>query len=267
MKNWNFWNSCMRFENQRIQYQYQNTFIHNLNPIVKAIWVIIISLTAFLQHGYLEETFLLLLVLLIGIISRFPFLHTRAIKTLFFTGLFLTLIHIVFNKQGEIIVDFDLITITRPGFEKAVYIAARFTVIVLVGFIFIFTTETNAMLYSLMKIGLPYRIGFAIITSMRLIPVFGNEIDQIYYAQLLKGVKYRVFPIKKFLETIIQFLRLLMISIIRHVDAMVISMEGRSFGLLTRRTFSREVVFSYIDYISIFAGVIFVVIISIDKTL
>ena len=118
-----------------------------------------------------------------------------------------------------------------------------------------------------MKIGLPYRIGFAIITSMRLIPVFGNEIDQIYYAQLLKGVKYRVFPIKKFLETIIQFLRLLMISIIRHVDAMVISMEGRSFGLLTRRTFSREVVFSYIDYISIFAGVIFLAIISIDKTL
>ena len=255
----------MRFTNQRIQYQYQNTFIHNLNPIVKAIWVVIISLSAFLQHGYLEEAFLLLFVLLIGLISRFPFLHTRAIKILLFTVLFLAMIQIIFNRHGEIIVDLNLIKITRSGFEKAVYFSARFGVIVLIGFIFIFTTDTNELLYSLMKIGLPYRFGFAVITSMRLVPIFENEVDQIYYAQLSKGVKYRNFPIKKFLGTIIQFLRLLMISIIRQVDAMVISMEGRSFGLSARRTFSREVVFTYLDCISIFAGVVFLVIISIGK--
>ena len=255
----------MRFENQRIQYQYQNTIIHNLNPIVKAIWVVIISLSAFLQHGYLEEAFILLFVLLIGLISRFPFLHTRAIKILVLTVLFLAMIQIVFNKHGEIIVDLNLINITKSGFEKAVYFSARFAVIVLIGFIFIFTTDTNELLYSLMKIGLPYRFGFAVITSMRLAPIFENEVDQIYYAQLSKGVKYRIFPIKKLLGTIIQFLRLLMISIIRQVDTMVISMEGRSFGLLARRTFSREVVFTYLDYISIFAGVVFLVIISIGK--
>jgi energy-coupling factor transport system permease protein len=255
----------MRFENQRIQYLYQNTNIHNLNPIVKAIWVIVISLSAFLLHGYLEETFLLLFVLIIGLISRFPFLHTRAIRTLFLTVLFLVMIQLVFNKQGEIIADLNLITISRSGFEKAVYIGTRFAVIVLIGFIFIFTTETNALLYSLMKIGLPYRFGFAVITSMRLIPIFGNEVDQIFYAQLSKGVKYRILPIKKFLRTIIQFLRLLMVSIVRQVDAMVISMEGRSFGLSTRRSFSREVVFSYLDYLSIFTGFFFIVLIFVTK--
>jgi energy-coupling factor transport system permease protein len=255
----------MRFENQRVQYQYQNTVIHNLSPVVKAIWVIMISLSAFLLHGYLEETILLLLVILIGFIGRFPFLRTRAIRVLFCTVLFLGMIHIVFNKQGEIIADLNLIIITRSGFEKAVYISARFAVIVLIGFIFIYTTETNALLYSLMKIGMPYRFGFAVITSMRLVPVFGNEVDQIYYAQLSKGVKYRLFPIEKFLGNIVQFLRLLMISIIRQVDAMVISMEGRSFGLSARRTFSREVDFSYLDYVSIFVGVILLVIVSIEK--
>ena len=255
----------MRIKNQRIQYLYQDTIIHHLNPIVKGIWVIMISLTAFLYHGYLEEAILLLIVLLIGIISRFPFLRIRAMKTLFLTVLFLAIIHVIFNKQGEVIVDINMIKITRIGVEKAVFIGARFAVIVLIGFIFIFTTDTNALLYSLMRIGLPYRFGFTIITSMRLIPVFGNEIDQIYYAQLSKGEKYRIFPIKKFIGTIIQFLRSLMISIVKQVDAMVISMEGRSFGLSTRRSFSREVEFSRIDYISIFMGVVLLVAISIEK--
>lgn len=255
----------MRIKNQRIQYLYQSTIIHHLNPIVKGIWVIMISLAAFLLHGYLEETILLMIVLLIGFISRFPFFRTRAMKTLFFTVLFLAMIHVIFNKQGEVIVDLDLITITRFGIEKAVFIGARFAVIVLIGFIFVFTTNTNVLLYSLMKLGLPYRFGFTVITSMRLIPIFGNEIDQIYYAQLSKGVKYRIFPINAFIGTIIQFLRLLMISIVKQVDAMVISMEGRSFGLSARRSFSREVVFSRIDYISIFVGVIFLAAISIEK--
>jgi len=255
----------MRFENQRIQHQYKKTMIHNLNPIVKAIWVIIMSLSAFVLQGYLEEVILFLFVLIIGFISRFPFFRTRSIRILFLTVLFLAMIQLVFNKHGEIIVDLNLITIYKSGFENAVYISARFAVIVLISFIFIFTTDTNELFYSLMKIGLPYRFGFAVITSMRLVPIFGNEVDQIYYAQISKGVKYRIFPINRFLGAIIQFLRLLMISIIRQVDAMVISMEGRSFGLLARRTFSREVVFSYIDYISIFVGFIFLIIISIDK--
>jgi len=255
----------MRINNKRIQYLYQNTIIHHLNPIVKGIWVIMISLAAFLCHSYLEEIILLLIVLLIGIICGFPFLRTRAVKTLFLTVLFLAMIHVIFNKQGDVIVDLNLITITRFGIEKAVFIGARFAVIVLIGFIFIFTTDTNALLYSLMKIGLPYRFGFTVITSMRLIPIFGNEIDQIYYAQLSKGVKYRIFPIKKLIGAIIQFLRSLMISIVKQVDAMVISMEGRSFGLSTRRSFSREVVFSHTDYISIFVGVILLGAIAIEK--
>jgi len=255
----------MRIKNQRIQYLYQNTIIHHLNPIVKGIWVIVISLAAFLYHDYLEEAILLLIVLLIGIISRFPFLRIRAMKTLFLTVLFLAIIHVIFDKQGDVIIDLNLITITRFGIEKAVFIGARFAVIVLIGFIFIFTTDTNALLYSLMRIGLPYRFGFTVITSMRLIPIFGKEIDQIYYAQLSKGVKYRIFPVKKFMRAIIQFLRSLMISIVKQVDAMVISMEGRSFGLSARRSFSREVVFSRIDYISIFVGVIFLVAIFIEK--
>jgi len=255
----------MRIINQRIQYLYKNTIIHNLNPIVKGIWAIIISITAFVLRSYLEEVILLLIVLLFGIISRFRFLRTRAIKTLFITVLFLTMIHIIFNKQGKIIIDLNLITITKFGLEKAIYIGARFAVIVLAGFIFIFTTDTNALLYSLMKIGLPYRFGFTVITSMRLIPIFGNEVDQIFYAQLTKGVKYQLFPIKKFIRTIIQFLRLLMIAIVRHVDAMVISMEGRSFGLSARRSFSREVVFSHIDTLSIFVGVVLFLVIFIEK--
>lgn len=257
----------MRFENHRIQYQYENSIIHNLNPIVKTAWVIIMSLSAFILQGYLEEAFLLLFVLLIGFISRFPFFITGSIRTLFFTVLFLAMIQLMFSKQGEIIVDFYLITIYRSGFENAVYIGARFAVIVLISFIFIFTTDTNELFYSLMKIGLPYRFGFAVITSMRLIPVFGNKVDQIYYAQLSKGVKYRIFPIKKLLEAIIQFLRLLMISIIRQVDAMVISMEGRSFGLSAKRSFSREVIFSFIDYFAIFVGLIFLLIVFIEKVL
>ena len=56
-----------------------------------------------------------------------------------------------------------------------------------------------------------------------------------------------------------------MISIIRQVDAMVISMEGRSFGISDRRSFSREVIFSGIDYLIIFVGVILLVIIVIEK--
>ena len=52
------------------------------------------------------------------------------------------------------------------------------------------TTDPNrAFTYSLMQAGLPYRLGFMLITALRFIPVFHYELEQVKNAQMAKGIE------------------------------------------------------------------------------
>jgi energy-coupling factor transport system permease protein len=92
-----------------------------------------------------------------------------------------------------------------------------------------------------MQMGLPYRYGFALITALRLVPIFEQEGRIVYHAQLARGIQYDTRHPRRLVTLARQFFMPILVSALTKVDTLAVSMEGRCFGRSSRRTFLREV--------------------------
>lgn len=111
------------------------------------------------------------------------------------------------------------------------------------GLIFLMATKPKDFINSLMRLGLPYRYGFALISVFSLIPTFEVEANTIKYAQMARGLDYSGCKCSFIRKTINYFnytLKPLLISSLRRADMLAISMDSGCFGAYKSRTFLHE---------------------------
>jgi energy-coupling factor transport system permease protein len=161
----------------------------------------------------------------------------------------LAFLQLVFTHDGVVLLALGPIQFTSAGLEMGLYVASRFLSVVLTSYLFVLTTDPNDLAYALIRAGLPYRYGFTLITALRLAPVFENEAAIVYRAQLARGVRYDRANWRRLMNLARQFTLPLLVSALSKVDALAISMEGRCFGKYRRRTFLRQVRFTWRDFI------------------
>jgi energy-coupling factor transport system permease protein len=216
----------------RLSFQPGQTILHKLYPITKLIWLLLGSgLVFFLTNGYLLISLACFCLLILNLINP-NIWHIRGFPVVFLTGFLLLCLYILFDKTGHVIFHpgIELLTITTSGLETGLRFAGRFLVIVFLSYLFILTTHPSGLAYALMKIGIPYRVGFMLVTALRLAPILEEEGRTIYKAQLVRGIRYDKSSLSKWFLLIQQFLTPLLISALRRVDKLVFSMEGRGFG-------------------------------------
>jgi energy-coupling factor transport system permease protein len=102
-----------------------------------------------------------------------------------------------------------------------------------------------------MNIGLPYRWGFALITALRLAPLFRLEAHHVYRAQLIRGVALDGAGPARWLSLLRHLCFPLLVSALRTAHHLALSMEGRAFGLCPRRTSARELPFGRRDWVAL----------------
>ncbi|MBG0786221.1 MAG: energy-coupling factor transporter transmembrane protein EcfT [Anaerolineaceae bacterium] len=236
---------------RKLTFQPGTSFFHMLYPLDKLIWLLLLSaLVLIVTKGLL--TLLLALLALISLIWLCPQIWiVRGFRLVFFTGIFLFVIYLLFEKTGAVLWDpgIKLLQITQNGIDAGLLFSSRFLAIVLMSYLFILTTNPSDLAYALMKAGLPYRFGFMLITALRLAPILEDEGQTIYQAQLVRGVRYDQGSLKRIPLLVQQFMTPLLISALRRADKLVFSMEGRGFGQYRTRTFRNRVAPSYRDLI------------------
>jgi len=166
--------------------------------------------------------------------------RVRGTRLFVSTALLLGLLQVLFVREGATLVEIGPLLVTGGGLARGVYVAGRFLSVILLSYLFVLTTEPNDLAYALMRAGLPYRYGFALITALRLVPAFEQEGQVVYNAQLARGVRYDVRSPRRFLTLARQFVLPLLVSALGKVDALAVSMEGRCFGKYPTRTFLRQ---------------------------
>ncbi len=243
----------------KLAYQQGETILHRLYPITKLSWLFLGTILIFvLTTGYLlwviTGVFLLILLLIHPTIWR-----VRGFRLVIITGLLLLLLYLLFDKTGKTLFEPAMphFRITSGGLDSGLRFSGRFLSIVFLSYIFILTTEPNQLAYALMKLGIPYRYGFMLVTALRLAPILEDEGRTIYYAQLVRGIQYDRGNIKKLLLVVRQFLTPLLISALRRADKLVFSMEGRGFGKQASRTFRRRSSASHLDILVTLGMVLF----------
>jgi energy-coupling factor transport system permease protein len=234
-----------------LTYQPGRSVLHGMHPLVKAAWLLAGTVFVFVVHSPWAVLAVLALALFAFPIARLSLGGVRGIRLFVTTVLVLTALQILFVRTGAVLLGLGPLVVTTGGVEGAVYVAGRFLSVVLLSYLFVLTTDPNDLAYGLMQAGVPYRYGFALITALRLVPIFEQEGQIVYRAQLARGVRYDTRSLRRFLTLARQFFLPLLISALGKVDALAVSMEGRCFGKFPSRTFLKEVHFTRRDVLAV----------------
>jgi len=223
--------------------------------MLKLSFMTLISMMLMLNNKWILEMTLLLAIIFLMKIGKVPILKIRGMRMVLSASLFLFVIQIVFTQTGKPLFSLLKFQLTDIGLQRGLLISTRFTAIIFTGFLFVFITNPNNLIYSLMQVGISHRIGFSLITALRLITIFQIEIEKIYYSSLFKGVTYEIFPVKTFFRNLTNFFKLIFISIFEKVDALVRALEGRAFNSTNKRTYFREIEFTNKDLSLLILGI------------
>lgn len=235
----------------RLTYRSGDSLLHRLHPLVKAAWLLIGTVSVFVLRDPWMVLGLLAVIVAAFPLNRLSLGNARGVRLFVMTALVLALLQFIFVDTGSTWAELGPVTLTRDGVEAGIYVAGRFLCVVLLSYLFVLTTEPNDLAYALMKAGLPYRYGFALITALRLVPVFEDEGQIVYEAQLARGLRYDTGGPARYLRLARQYVLPLLISALGKVDALAVSMEGRCFGKYPRRTFLREVKMTRADVVAL----------------
>ncbi|HOU13064.1 MAG TPA: energy-coupling factor transporter transmembrane component T [Anaerolineae bacterium] len=236
---------------QRLTYQPGASFLHRLHPVVKLAWLTGSTAALFILQ---QPTGVLIVLALAGIafpLNNLKIHKVRGLRLFAVTALLLFLTQVFLTNTETPLLQLGPLHITEGGIAKGIYTAGRLLSVILLSYLFVLTTEPNDLGYALMRAGLPYRYGFMLITALHLVPLFEQEAQTVYQAQLARGIAYDRGGLKRFFTLARQFFLPLLVSAMSKVDALAVSMEGRCFGKYPRRTFLREVTFTRRDGVAL----------------
>jgi energy-coupling factor transport system permease protein len=242
----------------RIQYFEGRTFIHRMHPIVKVIWLMVLSISLLiLPSPWFILGFLTLLALGFWYAGAGK-IQLAGIRLILLTSLLLAGFQFVFIQSGQIWLQIGSLEFTRDGLFSGIYIGGRFMGIVLLSYLFVLTTHPGELVYALMRVGVPYRYGYTLITALRMVPLFQIEADTIYKAQIARGMGLDHGGLRGLFTRVRQLLMPLLVSALGKADILAVSMEGRGFGMYPQRTYLRSAALRSVDVWSLIGLVLWV---------
>ncbi len=113
------------------------------------------------------------------------------------------------------------------------------------------TTRNEELVLGMIKLGLPYRVGFAISTSLRMVPTISSSIYIISQAQRSRGLDLESGNILERIKKYIPLLIPVFISTIRGTNVFGMALESKGFGARDDRTFFLKMEMVKRDFITL----------------
>lgn len=232
--------------------------LHRMHPLVKLVLLISFSLTVFAVPSYAGGIILFCLLLvsysLAGLDLAF---FSRKLRFILVFGLLMFMVQVIAVKEGALLGQVHLgpvcLSVWSEGLKGGLSMMLRFINIIASSYLFVVTTDPNRLAYALMQAGLPYRFGFMLITALRFIPVFHQELEQVKNAQMAKGIEMEGISPRNLVKAVKYLLVPLVITVLSKVDYLAISMESRAFGLYPGRSYLYSQPWAKSDKISVIA--------------
>ena len=231
----------------RLTYQPGQSSLHRLHPLLKTAWLLFVTALVFIVPSPWVVLGIVGLALALFPLCGLRLGGVRGMRLFAGTGLLLALLQILLVHEGTLLFQAGPLAVYWGGVTAGIYVGGRFMSVVLCSYLFVLSTEPSDLAYALMRAGLPYRYGFALVTALRLAAVFEEEGLTVYRAQLARGVQYDVRSPRRFLTLARQFFLPLLVSALSKVDSLAVSMEGRCFGKYPTRTWLREAPLTRLD--------------------
>ncbi len=212
--------------------------IHRLDPRTKLILLIVYIVVLFLAKSWVTYGLMFLtLALTVKISAIPPKAIVRGMKPLVMILIFTGILNLFFTREGKVLVDVWIITISTGGILRAIQMMARILMLISATFLLTYTTSPIALtdgLESLMnplkKIKVPvHELSMMMCIALRFIPTLIEETDKIMSAQKARGADFETGSLIQRAKALIPILVPLFISAFRRADELATAMECRCY--------------------------------------
>lgn len=240
------------------QYYQTESILHRLDPRVKLVGTIVYLISLFFYKNLTVYLLAALFLAIIIILSHVPFKFiVRGIKAIVFL-LIITAVFNVFLTQGDVLVRFGVVKITKQGLENAFYIAVRLIFLIVGSSLMTLTTTPNnltdgleKLLAPLQKIRVPvHEIAMMISIALRFIPILMEETDKIMKAQMARGADFEKGKLLERVKAMVALLVPLFISAFRRANDLALAMEARCYQGGDGRTKMKPLIYQKRDGIA-----------------
>lgn len=234
-------------------YTERDTFLHRLDPRVKMIAVLTLSLLAFIMTTLAYLLVLLGFILLLLLLARSS--YSKTVYALKFVARFMLLISVLwplFDPTGTPeLLRLGPIVVTEPGIWRGLTSAVRVGCLATVWYILIFTTSQRDLVRGLVKLGLRFDFGLALAIALRYFPAFGSIMDSVIDAQRSRGMEFEKGSILQRARKYVAVLGPAIVVALKTADTLALALQSRAYGARRQRTYLRELKMRTSDYVAL----------------
>lgn len=150
-------------------------------------------------------------------------------------------------EQGKPILNIFNQVITDDGIFFSIAMGLRVSLMVITASVWMMVTSPQYLTLGLLHMGMPYKAGIAMSTSIRFIPLINAERATIVEAQRARGLDYQNTKGFKRITRSIPIIGPLFLRAIELAQSLAVAMDARGFGIGKGRTTLYSIEFSTID--------------------
>jgi len=242
-----------------------DTWIHQLNGTSKLTFFICISIASMVTFDTRLLIFMGLMSMLLLKLSKITYSEVSfVVKFVFIFSLVnLSMVYVFDPAHGQVIYGSSTIIFGSGRFaftkETAFYLfnlVLKYFVTLPLGLVFLLTTDPSEFASSLNKIGISYKIGYAVALALRYIPDIQDEFFAISQSQQARG--FEMSSKAKLSQRVKGASRIvfpLIFNSLERIDTVSAAMELRRFGKSPKRSWYSYRPFSNIDKLTIVVGI------------
>ncbi|RUL54787.1 MULTISPECIES: energy-coupling factor transporter transmembrane protein EcfT [Lysinibacillus] len=239
-----------------------DSFVHKLDPRSKLIFVFAFIIIVFLANNAVTYALLLAFTLFVILMSKIRlYFLINGLKPVIILLVFTFLIHIIFTREGDLLLDLGFLKVYEEGLKQGIFISIRFLVLVFMTSILTLTTSPisitdgiETLLNPLKKIKMPvHELALMMSIALRFIPTLMDETDKIMKAQMARGSDLSAGPLKDRIKAVVPLLVPLFVSAFKRAEDLATAMEVRGYRGGEGRTRYRQLKWDWRDTISLVA--------------
>ena len=224
------------------QYYPVESKIHDLDPRVKLIAVLVYLISLFFFNGFAGYAVVALFLVSVTAASRVPFSFIcKGLKPVFFLICFTAFYHLFFTR-GDVLFQWGVaevftITVTRQGLKWGAFMVLRLFFLVVGSSLLTYTTSPNkltdgieSLLKPLNKCKVPvHDLAMMMSLALRFIPILLEEANRIIRAQSARGADFEEGNIVVRVRAMASILVPLLVSATRRSYDLALAMEARCY--------------------------------------
>lgn len=252
------------------QYYPVKSFVHDLNPALKILFLIAYITAVFLAKNFYGLGACAFVLVLTVACSRVPVLKVlRAVRGVLFLVIFTAAINVLFyggkevywgSAETGVYFEYGVIRITQAGIVFSLFLVTRLLLLVTYSSLLTYTTTPVSLTDGIEGLLLPlkwvrfpvHELALIMSIAIRFIPILTDETERIKNAQKARGAEFERGGLIKRVKSFVPVLVPLLLSAFRRADELGDAMDARCYTGGKKRTKYKKMRFTWRDPIAFF---------------